>query len=149
MALVLLATDLDLLGVLAAVLSVLDLIGPGGRDGPGGAGIGILPARRLASVVVLARADMNGDGQIDRREFHLRLVEVFYHADTDKSGFLTPEQLNRATVFEEDFSEADKDGDGRISLYEFIDYRFDDFDEVDTDSNGLLSVGEVTAAFEN
>jgi len=95
-----------------------------------------------------AQADLNGDGQIDRREFHLRLVEVFYHADTDKSGFLTPEQLNKATVFEEDFSEADRNGDGKISLYEFIDYRFDDFDEVDTDSNGLLSVEEVTAAFE-
>jgi len=95
-----------------------------------------------------AQADLNGDGQIDRREFHLRMVEVFYHADTDKTGFLTPEELNRATVVEEDFSEADGDGDGRISLYEFIEFRFDDFDQVDTDSNGLLSVEEVTAAFE-
>ena len=95
-----------------------------------------------------AKADKNGDGQIDRREFHLRLVEVFYHADVDKSGFLKPEELNKATVFEEDFSEADKNGDGRISLHEFIEYRFDDFDEADTDSNGLLSVEEVTATFE-
>jgi Ca2+-binding EF-hand superfamily protein len=59
------------------------------------------------------------------------MVEVFYHADVDKTGFLKPEELNKATVFEEDFSEADKNGDGRI----------------DTDSNGLLSVEEVTAAF--
>jgi Ca2+-binding EF-hand superfamily protein len=96
-----------------------------------------------------AKADLNGDGQIDRREFHLRMVEVFYHADVDKTGFLKPEELNKATVFEEDFSGADKNGDGRISLYEFIEYRFDDFDEADTDSNGLLSVEEVTAAFES
>lgn len=95
-----------------------------------------------------ARADLNGDGQIDRREFQLRLVEVFYHADADKSGFLNPEQFKSATVFEEDFGEADQNGDGRISLYEFIEYRFDDFDEVDTDSNGMLSVEEVTAVFE-
>ena len=95
-----------------------------------------------------AKADLNGDGQIDRREFHLRMVEVFYHADVDKTGFLKPEELNKATVFEEDFSEADKNGDGRISLHEFIEYRFDDFDEADTDSNGLLSVEEVTATFE-
>ncbi len=96
-----------------------------------------------------AQADLNGDGQIDRREFHLRMVEVFYHADVDKTGFLKPEELNKATVLEEDFSEADKNGDGKISLYEFIDYRFDAFDEADTDSNGLLSVDEVTAAFES
>jgi Ca2+-binding EF-hand superfamily protein len=96
-----------------------------------------------------AKADLNGDGQIDRREFHLRMVEVFYHADADKTGFLKPEELNKATVFEEDFSEADKDGDGRISLYEFIEYRFDDFDEVDTNSDGLLSAEEVTVAFED
>ena len=96
-----------------------------------------------------AQADLNGDGQIDRREFHLRMVEVFYHADVDKTGFLKPEELNKATVFEEDFSEADKNGDGKISLYEFIEYRFDAFDEADTDSNGLLSVDEVTAAFES
>ena len=96
-----------------------------------------------------AQADLNGDGQIDRREFHLRMVEVFYHADVDKTGFLKPEELNKATVFQEDFSEADKNGDGRISLHEFIEYRFDDFDEADTDSNGLLSVEEVTVAFES
>ena len=95
------------------------------------------------------QADSNGDGQIDRREFHLRMVEVFYHADADKTGFLKPEELNQATVLEEDFSEADRDGDGRISLHEFIEYRFDDFDEADTDSNGLLSVEEVTSAFES
>jgi Ca2+-binding EF-hand superfamily protein len=95
-----------------------------------------------------AKADLDGDGYIDRREFHLRMVEVFYHADVDKTGFLKPEELNKATVFEEDFSEADRDGDGKVSLYEFIEYRFDDFDEADTDSNGLLCVEEVIAAFE-
>jgi Ca2+-binding EF-hand superfamily protein len=95
-----------------------------------------------------AQADLNGDGQIDRREFHLRMVEVFFHADADKTGFLKPEELNKATVIEEDFGEADKDGDGRISLYEFVEFRFNDFDEADTDSNGLLSVEEVVAAFE-
>jgi Ca2+-binding EF-hand superfamily protein len=95
-----------------------------------------------------AEADQNGDGQIDRREFHLRMVEVFFHADTDKSGFMNPEELNRATVLEEDFSKADKDGDEKISLYEFIELRFHLFDEADTDSNGTLSVEEVAVVFE-
>jgi Ca2+-binding EF-hand superfamily protein len=95
-----------------------------------------------------AEADLNRDGQIDRREFHLRMVEVFFHADTDKSGFMKPEELNRATVLEEDFGKADEDGDGKISLYEFIEFRFHLFDEADTDSNGRLSVEEVVSVFE-
>jgi Ca2+-binding EF-hand superfamily protein len=93
------------------------------------------------------QADQNGDGQIDRREFHLRMVEVYFHADADKSGFLKAEELNRATVLEEDFSAADKDGDGKIALYEFIEFRFRLFDEADSDSSGSLSVEEVVAVF--
>ena len=95
-----------------------------------------------------AKADLNHDGQIDRREFHLRMVEVYFHADTDKNGVLKPKELNRATVLEEDFSEADKDGDGSIALYEFIEFRFHLFDEADADSSGSLSVEEVVAVFE-
>jgi Ca2+-binding EF-hand superfamily protein len=94
-----------------------------------------------------AQADQNGDGQIDRREFHLRMVEIFFHADADKNGFMKPEELNRATGLEEDFSKADKNGDGKIMLYEFIEFRVDLFDEADADSNGSLSVDEVVAVF--
>ena len=95
-----------------------------------------------------AEADLNDDGQIDRREFHLRMVEVFFHADTDKDGFMKPEELNQATVIEEDFNDADNDDDGKISLYEFIEFRFHLFEEADTDSNGRLSVEEVVVVFE-
>ena len=95
-----------------------------------------------------AEADQNHDGQIDRREFHLRMVEVFFHADTDKNGVMKPEELNKATVLEEDFSEADKNGDGMISFYEFIEIRYHAFDEADTDENGMLSVEEVVVVFE-
>jgi hypothetical protein len=98
--------------------------------------------------VAFAEADLNDDGQIDRREFHLRMVEVFFHADTDKDGFMQPEELNRATLIEEDFKTADNDDDGKISLYEFIEFRFYLFTEVDTDSNGRLSVEEVVVVFE-
>jgi hypothetical protein len=98
--------------------------------------------------VAFAEADLNDDGQVDRREFHLRMVEVFFHSDKDKDGFMKPEELNRATVIEEDFHDADNDHDGKISLYEFIEFRFYLFDEVDTDSNGRLSLEEVVTAFE-
>jgi hypothetical protein len=95
-----------------------------------------------------AEADRNGDGQIDRQEFYVRMVEIFFHGDVDKDGFMKPEELNAVTLIEEDFSEADGDRDGRISLYEFIEVRYDDLEDADTDSNGRLSVEEVVAVFE-
>jgi Ca2+-binding EF-hand superfamily protein len=95
-----------------------------------------------------AETDTNKDDRIDREEFHHRVVEVFFHGDHDKDGYMTREELIAAVVFPEDFVGSDRDKDGRISLYEFVQVRFATFDEVDTDDDGLLSVDEVVGAFE-
>jgi Ca2+-binding EF-hand superfamily protein len=95
-----------------------------------------------------AETDENHDGRVDREEFHHRMVEIFFHGDRDKDGYMTTDELSSAVVFPEDFAKADNDGDGRISLYEFIQIRFSTFDEVDTNHDGTLSVDEVVAAFE-
>jgi Ca2+-binding EF-hand superfamily protein len=92
--------------------------------------------------------DKNGDARVDREEFHHRMVEIFFHGDRDKDGYMTTEELAGAVEFPKDFDGADRNADGRISLYEFIQVRFATFDEVDTDKDGLLSVEEVVAAFE-
>jgi Ca2+-binding EF-hand superfamily protein len=95
-----------------------------------------------------AETDENADGRVDREEFHHRMVEIFFHGDRDKDGYMTKAELTEAVVFPEDFAGADRDADGRISLYEFIGVRFATFDEVDGDHDGALSVQEVVDAYE-
>jgi hypothetical protein len=98
--------------------------------------------------VAFAETDENSDGRIDREEFHHRVVEIFFHGDRDKDGYMTNEELAGAVEFPKDFENADRNGDDRISLYEFIQVRFATFDEVDTDQDGVLSVDEVVGAYE-
>ncbi len=93
-----------------------------------------------------AAADENHDGELDREEFHHRMVQIFYLADTDRDGFVIVGQLK---AFDEDrlFSGADRDSDAKLSLKEFVDARFDNFRNADTNSDGTLSVQEVVDAF--
>jgi len=106
------------------------------------------PAKPQDPRVAFTQADENHDGRVDREEFHHRVVEVFFHGDRDKDGYLTPAELQIAVVFPEDFADADRDSDGRIALYEFVRVRFATFDEVDEDDDGVLSVEEVVDAYE-
>lgn len=89
-------------------------------------------------------SDRNGDGYIDRGEFHDRMTEVFFFADRDRDGRLSPEEL--PDVAAAAFAVADRDGDGALSLPEFTGARTIDFDRADADRDGLLSRVEVEAA---
>jgi Ca2+-binding EF-hand superfamily protein len=89
-------------------------------------------------------ADKNGDGKVDREEFHQRTIEVFYFLDTARRGHLTVEQLQGVLV--ETFRSADKNGDGRLSLEEFLAARHRDFDAADTNRDGVV-IYEVVEAY--
>lgn len=95
-----------------------------------------------------AEADENQNGSVDREEFYHRIVEIFFHGDRDKDGYMTHSELVAAVEFPKDFDGADRDHDGRISLPEFMQVRFKTFDEVDTNHDGVLSLQEVIDAFE-
>lgn len=94
-----------------------------------------------------AETDTNKDGEIDLCEFHARIVEIFYRADTDKNGFLSREEYERLP-FSGDFKDADRAGAGRISLHEFVAVRYRQFVEADRNQDGALSFDEVLAAYE-
>ena len=93
-----------------------------------------------------AATDQNHDGEIDRVEFHNRIVVIFYFADTDKDGVVSNGQL-KAFDEEELFRNAARDDDSMLSLKEFVDARFENFDAADADSDGTLTVQEVVEAF--
>lgn len=94
-----------------------------------------------------AETDKNKDGEIDLGEFHARLVEVFYRADTNKDGFLSVEEYSRLP-YPYEFKAADVDGDGRLSLHEFVRIRYKQFQAADKNDDAELSVDEVVDAFE-
>lgn len=106
------------------------------------------PAPKHDPKVAFAETDENRDGKIDRPEFQARLMEIFYHGDVDKDGFLTFAEMEKVVAFPEDFRNADQNGDGRISSAEFFRARAGTFDETDADSDGMLSLEEVVAMVE-
>lgn len=93
-----------------------------------------------------AEADTNHDGVIDRWEFYNRVVEVFYHADGNKDGFLESQEIARLT-FPDDMKNADTSHDGRITLPEFLRVRDLDYETADTNKDGVLSVDEVVGVY--
>ena len=86
-------------------------------------------------------ADKNGDGKLDREEFHVRIVEIFYFRDATRRGYLIREQIDNTS--DAAFRAADTNGDARLSLTEFVNARHQDFDAADINRDGVLSFEEV------
>jgi EF hand len=121
--------------LLAALVAALGLAAPALGDPPR------TPAHENPQAAH-AETDKNKDGQIDRTEFNVRIVDVFYAADGDKNGGLSEAEFATIDTVAT-FGQMDKNHDGSVSLAEFIDFRFEQFDEADKDNNGTLSLEEV------
>ncbi len=88
-----------------------------------------------------ANTDYNGDGKVDRHEFSMRVVDVFYFADADRDGHLAPAEF--VTTNMGPFPAEAAGDDSSLSLYEFTDECHTRFRTADTDRDGTLSVEEV------
>ena len=85
--------------------------------------------------------DKNDDGVIDRGEFQILIIEIYYLADDDKDGTLTRVELEevRPGVFDA----ADANDDDKLTLREYENARFGDYEAADTNDDGVVSLPEA------
>jgi Ca2+-binding EF-hand superfamily protein len=99
---------------------------------------------RMDAAATVALSDKNGDGRLDREEYHQRMTEVFFFIDANKDGSLTIDELK--VVGDVDpvrFRAIDRDGNQSLSLHEYLYGLHNDFDEADGDKDGTLDVDEL------
>jgi Ca2+-binding EF-hand superfamily protein len=101
---------------------------------------------RLTRQQIMAFADTNGDGTIDRLEFLERMREAFFFVDANRDGVLTLDEYQRLEGADpRGFARADRNHDGKLSLEEFLKAVNEDFDAADTNNDGVLEEEEVKA----
>jgi Ca2+-binding EF-hand superfamily protein len=86
--------------------------------------------------------DVNGDGRIDRAEFQEWMVEVFFHRDQGRKGYLTIDDV-RGSMTPEVFKALDRKPDGKLGLSEFLNAMFQDFQAIDTGREGSITIEEI------
>jgi Ca2+-binding EF-hand superfamily protein len=85
--------------------------------------------------------DKNGDGKIDREEFHQAVIEAFFLRDVNKDGYLSTEEL--IVITPEARILLQSKPDGKMTLAEFLNALHKDFTAADTNDDGLLTAEEI------
>ncbi len=109
-----------------------------GGNGPGAQGRGLL------------RLDSDGDGRVSRQEY----LQHFDALDTNKDGFISPEEMQAARQAlgprgnGQGWLRWDADGDGRLSRAEVANAPrlSQNFDAIDANKDGFLTADELQAA---
>ena len=89
--------------------------------------------------------DKNGDGKLDREEFHQAVIESFFFRDTNKVGYLTIIELRVVTPEERKALQRN----GQLTLQEYLNALHRDFEAADSDKDGLLTVEEIDIYIRN
>jgi Ca2+-binding EF-hand superfamily protein len=85
--------------------------------------------------------DRNGDGKIDREEFHQAVIEAFFLRDVNKDGYLSTEEL--VVITPEAQNLLRNKPDGKMTLAEFLNALHKDFTAADANDDGLLTAEEI------
>src|SRR5262249_55087646 len=88
--------------------------------------------------------DRNGNGRINRAEYHHWATERFFFLDKSRRGDVTLDEV-RDVVDPQAFKSANRRGDGKLTLREFVNAAFQDFEAADTDRDGTLTLEEMEA----
>ncbi|HSB70972.1 MAG TPA: EF-hand domain-containing protein [Candidatus Methylomirabilis sp.] len=88
--------------------------------------------------------DRNGDGRIDRGEFHDWMVDAFYFRDSNHKGYLVQSDL-QGTRLPELFKAMNRKGDGKLTLQELLNALFQDFAAIDVNGTGDITIEEIEA----
>lgn len=102
---------------------------------------------------LLARADLNGDGQITRQEFVSARAEVFTRLDRNGDGHLSTADAPRRLIGRQKakgrirdlMQSLDTNRDGRVSREEFVNGPVRLFAVADSDGNDVIDRNELAA----
>lgn len=99
----------------------------------------VQPAGADTTSDLFARLDTDGDGFIQRPEFQIKSMEVFFENDRNENIKLEPEETNLSA---EAFAAADQDNDGVLSGVEFLDAPFAKFEAADLNTDQKITQRE-------
>jgi Ca2+-binding EF-hand superfamily protein len=118
---------------------------PQGR-GPGGPG-GAVSNIAEETVKTLMAFDANGDGKLSKAELPGRFQGLFERGDTDKDGFLTPDEIRKMAAVPAAPTESGGRGGGRGGGREMNFIRMDPIlAAIDTNGDGTISAEELRNA---
>ena len=72
------------------------------------------------------------------------MVEVFFHRDQGRKGYLTIDDV-RGSMTPEVFKALDRKPDGKLGLSEFLNAMFQDFQAIDTGQEGSITIEQIEA----
>jgi len=88
-----------------------------------------------------SQTDTDKNGSIDFEEFRSRNVDTFYHADGNRDGVLSDDELD--ILNSERLSETDVNNDQQLDLREFLNSTGSDFRNADQNGDHMLSPAEL------
>ena len=92
------------------------------------------------------QTDQNGDGEVEKQEYRVRMMVIFEILDADEDGLIELSEV--PDRHKQVFPEADTDGKPGVDLDEHLAFTRSLFDRADTNKDGVLTPGEVQGANE-